>query len=62
MPRLALRSQLLFVGFDHLLDHLAAYRARLTGSQITVIAFFEVYTDLCRSNIALKSAVYPTGA
>ena len=43
---LALACQVLLVGFDHLLDHLAADRTRLTGSQIAVIALLQVDTNL----------------
>ncbi len=44
--RSALASQVLLVGFDHLLDHLAADRARLTGGQIAVIALLQVDANL----------------
>ena len=48
--------QALLVALDHLLDHLAADRAGLTGGQIAVVAFLEVDADLpwCTPNI-LKS-------
>ena len=34
------------VGLDHLLDHLAANGAGLTGSQIAVVALLQVHADL----------------
>ena len=36
----------LLIGFDHLLDHLAANGARLLGGQVAVVALLEVYADL----------------
>ena len=38
--------QALFVGLDHLLDHLAADRAGLAAGQVAVVALLEVDTDL----------------
>ena len=38
--------QTLFVSFDHLLDHLAADGAGLTGGQVTVVAVLQVDTNL----------------
>ena len=35
----------LLVSFDHLLDHLAAHGAGLTGGQVTVIAVGQVDTN-----------------
>ena len=43
---LALVSQILLVGFDHLLDHLAADRARLAGGQVAVVALLQVDANL----------------
>ena len=34
------------VGLDHLLDHLAAHGAGLTGGQIAVVALLQVHADL----------------
>lgn len=51
--RSALTSQVLLIGFDHLFDHLAADRARLTGGQIAIVALLQVDTNLpwCTSAI-----------
>ena len=38
--------QVLLVGLDHFLDHLAADRAVLTGGQIAVVAFLQIDADL----------------
>ena len=38
--------QVLLVGLDHLLDHLAADRAGLAGGQVTVVALLQVDADL----------------
>ena len=38
--------QVLLVGLDHFLDHLAADRAGLTGGQIAVVAFLQIDADL----------------
>ena len=41
-----LRSlQVLLVALDHLLDHLAADRAGLAGSEVAVVALLEVDAD-----------------
>ena len=40
------KLQVLLVRLDHLLDHLAADRAGLAGSQVTVIAFLQVDANL----------------
>lgn len=47
----------LFVGLNHLLDHLAADGACLTGSQVAVVALLEVYTDLLWCGITTKIAM-----
>jgi len=39
------KLQVLLVGLDHLLDHLAADRAGLAGGQVTVVAFLQVDAD-----------------
>ena len=38
--------QVLLVGLDHLLDHLAADRAGLAAGQVTVVAFLQVDANL----------------
>ena len=38
--------QAALVGLDHLLDHLAADGAGLTGGQVAVVAFLQVDADL----------------
>ena len=38
--------QVLLVGHDQFLDHLAADRAGLTGGQIAVVAFLQIDADL----------------
>ena len=40
------KLQALLVGLDHLLDHLAAHGAGLTGGQITIVAFLQVDANL----------------
>ena len=40
------KLQRLLVGLDHLLDHLAADRAGLTGGQVAVVAFLQVDANL----------------
>ena len=46
------------VGLDHLLDHLAADRACLTGGQITVIALVEIYTNfVCSLHLELLKSL-----
>lgn len=49
---LALCGQTLLVSLDHLLDHLTADRACLTGSQVAVVALLEVDADFCCSSKA----------
>ena len=44
-PLFCTELQVLLVGLDHFLDHLAADAAGLTGSQVAVIAFLQVDTD-----------------
>ena len=36
----------IFVGLDHLLNHLTAYGACLLGGEVTVVALFERNTNL----------------
>lgn len=55
--RLALCGQTLLVSLNHLLDHLAADGACLTGSQVAVVALLEVYTDLLWCGITTKIAM-----
>ena len=38
--------QVLLIGLDHLLDHLAADGAGLTAGQVAVVAFLQVDADL----------------
>ena len=38
--------QVLLVGLDHLLDHLAAHGTGLAGGQVAVVALLEVDADL----------------
>ena len=38
--------QVLLVGLDHLLDHLAADRAGLAAGQVAVVAFLQIDADL----------------
>ena len=38
--------QVLLVGLDHSLDHLAADRAGLTAGQVAIVAFLQVDADL----------------
>ena len=40
------KLQVLLVGLDHLLDHLAAHGTGLTGGQIAVVAFLQVDANL----------------
>ena len=40
--------QVLLVGLDHLLDHLAADRAGLAGGQVTVVTVLQVDAHLMR--------------
>ena len=47
-PRLWERLQVLLVGLDHLLDHLAADRAGLAAGQVAVIAVLQVDAHLLR--------------
>jgi len=42
------RAEVVLVSFDHLLDHLTADRACLTGSEITVITLVKVNADFAR--------------
>lgn len=50
----ALIAELVFVLFNHFLDHLSADRACLTRGEIAVIAVCEVYADLvCRLHLEL---------
>ena len=41
--------QALFVGLDHLLDHLAAHGAGFTGADVTVVALLQVDANLVGS-------------
>ena len=41
-----MRLQVLLVGLDHLLDHLAADGTGLAGGQVAVVALLEVDADL----------------
>jgi len=54
----AVGGQILLVSLDHLLDHLTADRTGLTGSQLTVVAFLEVYADFLWCEITTKIAVF----
>ena len=47
------KLQVLLVGLDHLLDHLAADRAGLAGGQVAVVAVLQIHADLpwCTPNI-----------
>ena len=47
-PLLWERLQVLLVGLDHLLDHLAADRAGLAAGQVAVIAVLQVDAHLLR--------------
>ena len=38
--------QVLLVGLDHLLDHLAADRSGLTAGQVAIVAFLQVDANL----------------
>ena len=38
--------QVLLVGLDHLLDHLAAHGTGLAGGQVAVVAFLQVHAHL----------------
>ena len=38
--------QVLLVGLDHFLDHLAAHGAGLTAGQVAVVAFLQVDANL----------------
>ena len=40
--------QAVLVGLDHLLDHLAAHGAGLTGGQVAVVALLQVHAHLMR--------------
>ena len=40
--------QVLLVGLDHLLDHLAAHGTGLAGGQVAVVAFLQVDAHLLR--------------
>ena len=40
------RLQVLLVGLDHLLDHLAAHGTGLAGGQVAVVAFLQVDANL----------------
>ena len=42
------KLQILLVGLDHLLDHLAADRACLAAGQVAVVAVFQVDAHLMR--------------
>ena len=42
------RLQVLLVGLDHLLDHLAADRTGLAAGQVTVVTVLQVDADLLR--------------
>ena len=42
----SLAAALLLVGVDHLLDHLTAYGASLTGGEVAIVALLKVYADL----------------
>ena len=42
------RLQVLLVGLDHLLDHLAADRTGLAAGQVAVVTVLQVDTDLMR--------------
>lgn len=43
-----------FVGLDHLFDHLSADRTGLTGGQVAVVALLEVYANFV-SSLHLKT-------
>jgi len=50
--------QTLLVGLDHLLDHLAADTACLTGSQVAVVAVGQVNADLPWCPFYLLNSLY----
>ena len=45
-PRSVRLLQVLLVGLDHFLDHLAAHAARLTRGQVAVVALLQVDANL----------------
>ena len=50
--------QILLVGLDHLLDHLAAYAAGLTRGQVAVVAVLQVDTNLLRCVFTSKNRIF----
>ena len=52
------KLQVLLVGLDHLLDHLAADRAGLTGSQIAVVAILQIHADLLWCVFTTKIVIF----
>ena len=57
---LLLACEVLLVGFDHLLDHLAADRTGLTAGEIAVVALLEVYADLLWRFFTSKHTLFCT--
>ena len=47
--------QVLLVGLDHLLDHLAAYAAGLTRGQVAIVAVLQVDANLLRCVFTSKN-------
>ena len=55
------RAEVVLVSFDHLLDHLTADRACLTGSEITVITLVKVNADFARHALPPSRAAFQSG-
>ena len=50
--------QVLLVGLDHLLDHLAAHGPGLTGGQVAVVALLQVHAHLLRCVFTSKNRLF----
>ena len=50
--------QILLVGLDHLLDHLAAHGTGLTGGQVAVVALLQVHAHLLRCVFTSKNRLF----
>ena len=50
--------QVLLVGLDHLLDHLAAHGTGLTGGQVAVVALLHVHAHLLRCVFTSKNRFF----